>query len=116
MLGKWGRLDDPDRYARRAVVNICKTYLRRQRLVQRFAAPSPASTLDEHDRTGGDMDARLRAGLATLRVPERTVLVLRFWMDLPDREIAEIMGIKPGTVSSHVHRGLRQLREAIDDV
>ena len=117
VLSRWGRFDDPDRYARRAVVNTCNSYLRRQILVRRFASPSTATTVEAHDLPAtADVDDRLRAGLATLRPQERTVLVLRFWMELSEAEICETTGLKRGTVASSMHRGLRQLRETMGDV
>ena len=47
--------------------------------------------------------------LAGLPSRRREAIVLRFWLDLPEREIAAAMGISPGTVKSHVSRGLAAL-------
>ena len=117
VMTRWDQLDDPDAYARRAVVNACNSYLRRQSLARRVVSRSRPSrvVLDLHDLTG-PLDHRLRKGLADLRVPERTALVLRFWLDLSDLEIAETMGLARGTVSSMLHRGLARLRESVGDV
>jgi RNA polymerase sigma factor (sigma-70 family) len=48
---------------------------------------------------------------AVRRLPDRQreALVLRFYLDLPDPEIARIMGIRPGTVRSAIHRALQAL-------
>jgi DNA-directed RNA polymerase specialized sigma24 family protein len=40
--------------------------------------------------------------------------VLRYWLDLPEREIATAMGVSTGTVKSHVSRGLDALGEALE--
>ncbi len=43
----------------------------------------------------------------------RTALALRFYEDLSEREIAEMMGVRPGTVKSLIHRGLARLRKEL---
>jgi RNA polymerase sigma factor (sigma-70 family) len=53
--------------------------------------------------------------LATLSERQRVALVCRFYEDLPISEIAEVLGCRPGTVKSLIHRGLASLREVIDD-
>ena len=52
---------------------------------------------------------------ALARLPERAraVVVLRYLVDLPDREIAETLGCRLGTVRSIAHRALRQLRKEL---
>ena len=52
--------------------------------------------------------------LAHLSVRQRTALVLRFYADLSEGEIARALGCRPGTVKSLVHRGLRQLEGMIE--
>lgn len=51
--------------------------------------------------------------LAGLPSRRREAIVLRFWLDLPEREIAATMGISPGTVKSHVSRGLAALARVL---
>jgi RNA polymerase sigma factor (sigma-70 family) len=55
----------------------------------------------------------LIAALATLPPRRREAIVLRYWLDLSEREIADAMGVSPGTVKSHVSRGLDALEEAL---
>ena len=45
---------------------------------------------------------------------QREALVLRFYLDLPDPEIARIMGIRPGTVRSATHRALKALGQLLE--
>ena len=100
------RLDEPVRYLRTAVVDGARSELRRREvrrrigLRQRVASP-PA----ERDYL---IDA-----LDSLVPKRRTALVLRFYAQLSDREIAEVMGVRPGTVKSLVSRGLADLRGVI---
>ena len=49
--------------------------------------------------------------LATLPRDQRVALVLRYYEDLPDHEIAEVMGCAPATVRTRIHRALAKLRE-----
>jgi RNA polymerase sigma factor (sigma-70 family) len=52
--------------------------------------------------------------LAALPHRQRAALVLQFYEDLPQAEIAEILGCREGTVASLVHRGLAQLRRVVE--
>jgi RNA polymerase sigma-70 factor (sigma-E family) len=68
--------------------------------------PSGADTVDSRDETW--------AWLAGLRPQQRAVLVLRYYEDLPDAEIAGVLGCSESTVRSHAFRGLASLRERLD--
>jgi RNA polymerase sigma factor (sigma-70 family) len=68
-----------------------------------LAGPSEFGAVDDRDRL-------LRA-LATLPKRTRAALALRYFEDLPDAEIAKIMGCSVSTVKSSVSRGLARLRE-----
>jgi RNA polymerase sigma factor (sigma-70 family) len=52
--------------------------------------------------------------LATLNDRQRAAIVLRFYEDLPDADIAEILGCRTATVRTAIHRGLGSLRKVID--
>ena len=56
---------------------------------------------------------RVIIGLSRLTERQRQVLVLRYWMDLPEREIAETLDIRPGTVKSTTSKALAALGRAI---
>lgn len=98
-------LEDPGPYLRVAVVNRCRSLHRR--LVR---APRPDRPADAHLDTGL---TELRDALQALPVRQRTAVVLRYLCDLPEAEIADILGCRPATVRSLVHRGLSQLRTTI---
>jgi RNA polymerase sigma factor (sigma-70 family) len=104
---RWDSLDRPAAYLRLSVVNRCRGHHRR-RVTQRVGLRKlswTASTDETHDLT----DA-----IAHLRYRERAAIVLRFYADLPDADIAELLGCRPGTVASLVHRGLERLRKVIE--
>jgi RNA polymerase sigma-70 factor, ECF subfamily len=97
----------------RILVNVCRDRLRRRKIV-RFLPMS-----GEHDSPGGDpfqrlinQDEMLRA-MTGLDVDLRTVVVLRFWADLPVDEIARRTSTLSGTVKSRLHRALRLMRESL---
>lgn len=102
---RWTSVDNPAGYLRRAVVNRCTAVIRRRVIEQRHARPSPETTVDVHDE--------LHDSVMKLAPKYRAALVLRFYEDLPDEEIAEILGVKRATVRSLVHRGVQQLREVV---
>lgn len=108
----WERIrgGDPGAYVRRCIVNANTDWWRRRtwREQPRPLVPDQPG----HGDMAGDMAARdvvLRA-LARLTRRERTVLALRFYLDLTEFQIAHELGIAPGTVKSTVARGLSKLR------
>ena len=56
------------------------------------------------------------AALALLPRRQRECVVLRYWLDLPEREIADTLGIAAGSVKSHLHRGLAALETSLEDL
>jgi RNA polymerase sigma factor (sigma-70 family) len=100
------RVRDPFAYVRTAVVSRCRSWGRRHKLERerRPRPPDPAQlAADEMWDT-----------LATLPERQRVAIVLRFYADLPDERIAEVLECRPATVRTAIHRGLRSLRGVID--
>lgn len=105
---RWARLDNPEGYLRRCVVNRSHDMLRRRRVEQRFR-------LLHRDDTSSELGAdELGDALASLAPKRRAAVVLRYYEGLAEREIAEILRVRPGTVKSMLHRALAQLREVIE--
>lgn len=103
---RWGRVDDPEAYLRRSVVNACHSHHRRLRRLRR---------LDLRPSEPAELGAReLADALAALPHRQHAALVLRFYEGLPDAQIANALGCRPATVASLVHRGLARLREVIE--
>lgn len=115
---RWGDLADPSRalaYLRASVLNGCRTTLHRKRRhdsgAVRAAAADPALPL-----AGADawvlLDEEHREVLTAIkRLPDRQreAVVLRFYLDMSEEEIARAMGISRGTVKSATFRGLAAL-------
>ena len=102
----WDRLYEPLGYLRTAVTNAARSELRKREVRRRVGRRLPPARVS----TEGDylMDA-----LDKLASKRRTALVLRYYARMSEREIAEAMGVPPGTVKSLVSRGLADLRRVI---
>jgi RNA polymerase sigma-70 factor (sigma-E family) len=117
--GRWRRLSDPAAargYLRTSVVNACRSQLRHRDVEERHRQPSdPAPAGPEEHAIRGFEDARVVAALRRLPRRQQEVLVLRYYAELSELEIAETMRVSRGAVKSHAHRGLAALRAALDD-
>ena len=111
----------PAAYARQVLVNlVLDGATQRARRTGELAAegagaPEPADLRALRDLHGVDTQQDLLATLATLPPGQRAAIVLRYWEDLPEAEVAEILGCSVGTVKSSASRGLARLRAAIGD-
>jgi len=127
----WVAVRDPRSYLHRSVVNACRSHHRRAwRERPRSArtadlgsdpelhghrAAAGAGVVDgDVEQSRSDDAGVLGTALSTLPYRQRAALVLRYYADLPDAEIAVALGCRPGTVASLVHRGLERLREVVD--
>ena len=106
-LVAWRRLDRPGAYLRSAVVNGCRSELRRRRVMRR--APLPVAD----ERLASPTETYLLDALARLTPRRRIALTLRYYADLPESEIADVMGARLGTVKSLISRGLADLRKVV---
>jgi RNA polymerase sigma-70 factor (sigma-E family) len=120
LAGRLIHLRDPDAfeaYLRRTVMNLSKSHFRRKRVERAYLsrARGAITTQDTRwsDRPIEDRDALWRA-LEKLSKRQRVAVVLRFYEDLPEREVADILKCRPGTVKSLVSRGLETLRIEIE--
>lgn len=108
--------DDPSRYLQRAVLNRARSALRRRRVARAFLTrTAPPAEVEPAD---GDLlrAERRRAVLAAVdRLPrrQREVVVLRFYSDLGVGEIAELLDVSPGAVSSSLSRALDRLHAGL---
>ncbi|MCW2735649.1 SigE family RNA polymerase sigma factor [Nocardioides sp.] len=119
MHGHWSRLRDPDKalaYLRQAVVNRSRSALRHRVVVERHVRSSAAGegVVDGPSEGGARRDA-VRAALLRLSDRQREVLVLRHYLDWSEAQIADALGISPGSVKAHAHRGSAALRELLGD-
>jgi RNA polymerase sigma-70 factor (sigma-E family) len=119
LAGRLVHLRDPDAfeaYLRRTVVNLSNSYFRRKKVerayLERARGELGTRTDEGSDGSHEDGEALWRA-LGSLSGRQRAAIVLRFYEDLPERRVAEILNCRPGTVKSLVSRGLETLRNEI---
>ncbi|MEO8477355.1 MAG: SigE family RNA polymerase sigma factor [Actinomycetota bacterium] len=113
LAGRLTHLRDPgafDPYLRRTVINLANSAFRRKRLERAYLRRSVAEPVDAEDPPGSGRDDEIWSGLQRLPARQRTAIVLRFYGDMPELRIAEILGCRPGTVRSLLSRGLAELR------
>jgi RNA polymerase sigma-70 factor (sigma-E family) len=118
--GRLAHLRNPDAfdaYLRTTIVNLSRSHFRRKRVerlylerAQGFERPenrsSPGRSVEDQDQ--------LWQALSRLNQRQRAAIVLRFYEDLPEGEVAKILQCAPGTVKSLVSRGLEKLRGEIE--
>lgn len=106
-------IDDPQAYVRKVMVNSYASWYRRKaRLETATANPAQGVVINDQALRVDDRDAVWRA-LLTLPPKQRTVIVLRYYEELTEVEIAAVMGTTAGTVKSQAARALRHLAETL---
>jgi RNA polymerase sigma-70 factor (sigma-E family) len=114
----WEHLAGPDRalaYVRSSVLNGCRSTLRRRAVrralvtFQRPAVSAESSVLSNEERH------EVMESIRRLPARQREVVVLRFYLDLADDEIAQVMGVRPSTVRSAAARALEALGRALKE-
>jgi RNA polymerase sigma-70 factor (sigma-E family) len=105
----WAHIENPGGYVRNTVVNLARGHVRRRRLERHHTASTRPDTV-----TVGDPHVD-ETWAAVCRLPERqrAVLALRFYEDLSVQQIADVLGLRPGTVKSTLHRAIARLRKEL---
>jgi len=106
------RMEAPVAYVRRAMVNTATSWRRRRRVseVPLLAADGPAA--DPYGRV--EQRQQVLDGLRRLPPRTRAVLVLRYFADLSEAEVAQTLGCSVGSVKSQASRGLTRLRAHLE--
>jgi len=106
---RYETLDNPAAYLRVTLLNLVRSWHRaqgrRQAILPRLYDPASVSPTARE----------LLDVLGRLPFRHRAVLVLRYWEGLSEREIAECLGVRPGTVKSLASRGLSRLRNDLEE-
>ena len=115
---RWAAIRDPAeayRYVRSCVLNGARSQLRRRRLRRRHESGSPQQEADSVGLETNEADrSTLTQLLGTLPYRQRQVLVLRYFVDLTEAQIAYELGVSPGSVKTHASRGLAALARALE--
>lgn len=120
MHSAWSRIRDPqaaEAYLRTTVANLARSRMRRRLVAQKHAPkPLPDAASAEHGALESLERDRVIEALAGLPPRQRECLVLRYYADLSEAQIAETMGISPGAVKSHASRGMAALRARLAEL
>lgn len=115
---RWRTLRDPERAAawlRSAVLNGARSRIRHLD-VRRRHQPTPGRDHEsaEDAALAGESRDELVAALRTLPARQREAVVLRYYLDLSEAQMAAAMGISTGSVKTHLHRGVAALRTSLE--
>ncbi len=119
MHSAWRRIRDPqaaEAYLRTTVLNLARSRMRRRQVAEKHAAkPMPDAASAEHGAMESFERQAVMRALRALPERQRECLVLRYYGDLSEAQIAESMGISTGAVKSHASRGMAALRAALEE-
>ncbi len=116
LVGRLRHLRDPGAfgtYLRRTIVNLATSHFRRRRVERAYlerTATAPETNVNE------ELDATMHDALVRLPERQRAAIVLRFYEDLSDVQMAEVLRCSRGTVRSLVSRGMTTLRSELEGV
>jgi RNA polymerase sigma-70 factor (sigma-E family) len=116
VASRWSRLrgTNPDAYARTVMYHDHVSWWRKNRreVLSAYDVERPGAEPEPEP----ERRILLLEALASLTARQRAVIVLRFFEDLTERQVAEVLGISTGTVKSQTHLSLRRLREAAPEL
>ncbi|KUN81023.1 RNA polymerase subunit sigma [Streptomyces bungoensis] len=111
VAGRWNRIEEPEAYVRQV---LYRQHISRWRLKwprrELSVATTPEVSTPADAASAAELRLVMRGALARLTARQRTVLVLRYFEDLPEADVARILGCSVGTVRSTTHRSLARLR------
>ncbi len=93
--------------------NVSMDFLKRERYRQPMTLLADTTPGPTGETGRAEMRADVRPALDALSAEHREALVLRYYIGLSEHEMADVLGVRPGTVKSRLHRALRALREAL---
>ena len=106
---RWDTIDNHGGYLRQTVVNRSMRWLRRRAHERHLLA-----TIGEPPPTGDPVVDTMWDAIQRLSPDKRAVVVLRYWVDLPHDEIAELLDCPAATVRTRLHRALADLRKEVE--
>jgi RNA polymerase sigma-70 factor (sigma-E family) len=105
------RADDPDAYVRKILINASKRRFRRAGPAEQTQQALQAQNARIDDQAAlSDQRTDLLTALRALPQRQRAVIVLKYWADMNDAQIADLLGCSEGTVRSQAWRALAKLR------
>jgi RNA polymerase sigma-70 factor (sigma-E family) len=115
LAARWSRVDNPRAYCRRVMHNIvidhARTRQRRPAEIRLVEAHDDGDPRSADSASAVELRPVLLAALRTLTPQQRAIVVLRYFDDLSENEVADLLGVSSGTVKSTASRAMAQLRE-----
>jgi RNA polymerase sigma-70 factor (sigma-E family) len=120
LAAKWPRVDNPRAFCRRVMQNVVidQARLQQRQVPQiRLVAGQDSTDMRTADPASADSTSAVELrevlldALRTLTQQQRTIVVLRYFDDRSENQVAELLGVSPGTVKSTASRAMAQLRE-----
>jgi RNA polymerase sigma-70 factor (sigma-E family) len=116
LSGRLETIQNPDAYLSTMVVNRCRAVIRRRQTVRRYAWRSlTRSASADPGPSVADRQA-VTAALRRLPARQRECLVLRYYLDLSEQQIAETLSISPGSVKTHTSRALAGMSHLLGEL
>ena len=106
------RVENPDAYVRKALINQCRSHWRRGSTRHDRLGVSADVAVVDHSQRHADRDELLLA-LRNLPARQRAAVVLRYYEELSEAETADVLGCSVGTVKSQTHKALASMRAMI---
>ena len=116
VFGRWRHLrrrESFEAYLRKAVINGARSHLRRRGVEKRFLAREAGLRPDASTEPPGLLDGRLREVLLSLPPRQRAAVVLRYYEDLSEDQVATLLGCSRGNVKALASKGMARLREVL---
>ena len=118
LMGRWQLIRDPAAavsYLRTSVANGARSDLRHLRVIRRYPAEKPVDVDSAEAGALSNVEhERIMTAVSLLPLRQCQVLMLRYYGQLSEAEIAESLGISRGAVKSHSSRGLQALRTVLE--
>jgi RNA polymerase sigma-70 factor (ECF subfamily) len=114
-VGRLHSLRDPgafDADLRHTIINLSKNYFRRRALERSDLQRQASQRHPVHEERDVSEYETMRLALMSLPARQRAAIVLRYYEDLPESQIAAVLRCRPATVRSLVSRGLETLRQS----
>lgn len=113
----WDRVADPSEraaYLRSIVLNLARSGHRRSKVIERHRPlPSPDAAAAEHHAVIAEDQREVIAAIRALPDRQKQCMVLRFYEDFTEIQIADALGISQGSVKTHLHRAMQSLTKRL---
>jgi RNA polymerase sigma-70 factor (sigma-E family) len=108
---RWASVKSPEAYVRQVMYRQQVDFWQSRWRRRETHVAVPPDEVRHDDAPASDLRLTVREALTRITPRQRAVLALRFFEDLPDKEVARLLGCSVGTVRSTTHRSLARLRE-----